>query len=88
MRSNPLILGLLAMCAIAILADSIPVDAVEAHKRADSILFPAFVSACNDYSSQHPTTNPQHFLTINKGDRERLELANKRWREFYDAMKR
>jgi hypothetical protein len=68
-------------------AEKLSIDAIEAHKRADAVLFPAFVSACNDYASQHHPDEPGHFDKINKADRERLELANKRWHEFYEAIR-
>lgn len=59
----------------------------DSHRRADGVLFPAFVSACNDYSTQHHPDELGHFQKLDRHDAERLELANKRWREFYEAMK-
>jgi hypothetical protein len=88
MQSNPLIIGLLAIFAAILLAAAIPQDAVDQHRRADAVLFPAFVAACNDYASQHPAKDPQHFSRVDRRDRERLELANWRWREFYEGAHR
>jgi hypothetical protein len=62
-------------------------DTPDSHRRADAVLFPAFVSACNDYSTQHHPDELGHLQKLDKGDRERLEVANRAWREFYEAMK-
>lgn len=78
----------LALISAAILrADDVRREAIELHRRADAVLFPAFVAACNDYSTQHHVDEPGHLQKLDKGDRERLEVANKRWQEFYSAIK-
>lgn len=79
---------LLAITTALILTASTD-DVIAAHRRADTVLFPAFVAACNDWATQHPVGDPTHYYKTDLGgDRRRLELANKRWREFYEAMHR
>jgi len=78
----------LALLLVTVLvASKVPLDAIESHHEADTVLYPAFVAAINDWVNQHPR-DEAHYRKFDKRDKERFELARKRWRDLDDAMKR
>lgn len=70
------------------IAAALPDDAVSQHRHADAVLLPLFAAAINEWREKHPLGDEQHFYRYDKADHERLELANKRWIEFYQASRK
>lgn len=88
---------LAAVMAIAVCADDVPAPyhlpanatPENAHNVADNILIHRFMLALNEYWVSHPT-NPEHSQGIDAKiatQRNKLEAADKAWREFMRAMK-
>lgn len=69
-----------------------PQQAIDAHLYSDQVLYPAFVSAANEWSLQHPQDAPdhpgEHAHKLNRGDVERWQRLRKAWKELDDSMKR
>lgn len=58
------------------------------HQQADTVLYPRFTAAMNEWSSRHGPLTDSHFRKLDAGDLKRLNAARAAWREFDDAMKR
>lgn len=73
-------------------AESIPYDAVEAHKYADGVLFPRFHAALNDWHYQHPQDRAgkpwEHCGRLDAGDVKRWQLLRESFQALDAAMKR
>lgn len=81
------LLALALLISAAIWASRIPLDAREAHREADSVLWPNFVSVSNEWAIHHGATDPGHLDTVNTKDRQRFEATVKAFNEWRDAMK-
>jgi hypothetical protein len=78
----------LVFCAWA----GLPVDAVEAHRYADAVLYPRFSAALNDFAYHHPQDNKpgswSHVQEIDVKDRKRWRAVRESWDELEAAMRR
>ena len=78
---------ILIFCVLGIAATT-PSDARTAHWRADSILWPAFISVSNDWVLQHGTVDdPGHLDKINAQDKQRYDVLCKDFEAWHQAMK-
>jgi hypothetical protein len=79
---------IILFCAALAGAAIIPELAREAHWRADAILWPAFISASNDWSFQHGQVSERgHLDKINTQDKKRYDTLCKDFEAWHDAMK-
>ena len=61
--------------------------AVDAHRRADAVLWPAFISASNDYALNHGAlADPGHVDKIDAKDKKRFDATCVSFKAWRDAM--
>jgi hypothetical protein len=85
-----------AIASLLVVARSTDSDA---HKRADMVLYPRFVSVSNDWATQHyrgsyacPGASTEvcdaHFQTLNVGDMKRWTAVREAFKELDDEFKK
>lgn len=80
-----LMLSLLLTMAIA---SKLPVDSVDAHRRADGILYPRFMAAMNEFALDHGEPNdPGHFDKLHTQDVEHIRAVRETFKAWDQAMK-
>lgn len=80
-------LPIFVLLAAAAIASKIPLDARQAHREADDVLWPNFVSVSNDWAIHHGVADPGHLDKIDAGDRKRVEATFTAFKAWQDAMK-
>lgn len=61
--------------------------AVDAHRRADAVLWPAFISISNDYALNHGAlADPGHVDKVDRKDKERFNATCAAFKAWRDAM--
>lgn len=73
----------------AAIAAKIPLDATEAHREADAVLYPRLVAVMNEFALGHGTLEtPGHLNKLNAQDVERWKATRAAWKNLDEAMKR
>jgi hypothetical protein len=79
-------LGMFAVAAA--IAAKIPLDATDAHRRADAVLYPRLLSSLNEYSLDHGGVNdPGHFDKLDSKDVENIRAIRETFTAWNEAMK-
>lgn len=82
------IAGLSLLLAAALLASKIPLDASEAHRQADAVLYPQFVADLNRWALDHGRMDdPGHLGKLDFKDVKRWQTARESWKKLDEAMK-
>jgi hypothetical protein len=81
-------LAIFLLLAAAAIAAKIPLDAREAHRTADAVLWPGFISASNNWAINHGgLDDPSHLSRIDAKDQERFHATCEAFEAWHKAMK-
>lgn len=77
----------LMFCLLATAARP-PVDSIDAHRRADGILYPRVMAAMNEFAFDHGSPNdPGHFDKLGTQDVEHIRAVRETFKAWNEAMK-
>jgi hypothetical protein len=69
-------------------AAKLPVDGIDAHRRADGILYPLLTAAMNEFALDHGGPNdPGHFDKLRTQDIEHIRAVRETFKAWDQAMK-
>jgi hypothetical protein len=81
-------LAIFLFAAVIFAATKIHLDSKEAHKQADSVLYPLLIAAMNDYGLNHGGVNdPGHLDKIDAKDKKRVEAVREAFKAWDGTIK-
>jgi hypothetical protein len=81
-------LAAVLMFSFLLTAGKLPDDSVDAHRRADAILYPRVMAAMNEFALDHGSSNdPGHFDKLASHDIEHIRAVRETFKAWDQAMK-
>jgi len=81
-------LCLVVLLAATLAARTLSEEAIDAHRRADGILYPRVMAAMNEFALDHGYPNdPGHFEKVHAQDAEHIRAVRESFKAWNEAMK-